>query len=83
MNEIRVGIFGAGRGADISYDQYAAGAKVVALCDFHEKRRQDAADRLIKDKAFLESVMKAGADEASYYARKIMSKVRRKIGFVN
>jgi len=40
-------------------------------------------DRLIKDKAFLESVMKAGADEASYYARKMMSKVRRKIGFVN
>ena len=40
-------------------------------------------DRLIKDKAFLESVMKSGADEASYYARKIMSKVRRKIGFVN
>ncbi|MBR5453947.1 MAG: Gfo/Idh/MocA family oxidoreductase [Clostridia bacterium] len=50
MSEIRVGIFGAGRGADISYDQYAAGAKVVALCDFHEKRRQNAADRLIKDK---------------------------------
>ena len=40
-------------------------------------------DRLIKDKAFLESVMKKGADEASYYARKIMSKVRRKVGFVN
>ena len=40
-------------------------------------------DRLIKDKAFLESVMKQGADEASYYARRMMSKVRRKIGFVN
>ena len=40
-------------------------------------------DRLIKDKAFLESTMKAGADEAAYYARKMMSKVRRKIGFVN
>ncbi len=40
-------------------------------------------DRLIADKAYLESVMKEGADEASYYARKIMSKVRRKIGFVN
>ena len=40
-------------------------------------------DRLIKDKAFLESTMKAGADEASYYARKMMAKVRRKIGFVN
>lgn len=40
-------------------------------------------DRLIADKAHLEAVMKAGADEASYYARKTMSKVRRKIGFVN
>ena len=36
MKEIRVGIFGAGRGADISYDQHAAGAKVVAICDFHK-----------------------------------------------
>ncbi len=50
MSEIRVGIFGAGRGADLSYDQHAAGAKVVALCDFHEKRRQNAVNRLIKDK---------------------------------
>ena len=40
-------------------------------------------DRLIKDKAYLESVMKSGSDEAAYYARKMMSKVRRKIGFVN
>ena len=39
--------------------------------------------RLIKDKAHLEAVMKAGADEASYYARRTLSKVRRKIGFVN
>ncbi len=39
--------------------------------------------RLIADKAHLEQVMKAGADEAAYYARKTMSKVRRKIGFVN
>ncbi len=39
--------------------------------------------RLISDKAFLESIMKKGADEAHYYARKMMSKVRRKIGFVN
>ena len=50
MKEIRVGIFGAGRGADLAYDQKAAGAKVVALCDFHEKRRLAAVDRLIKDK---------------------------------
>ena len=44
---------------------------------------RDEFSRLIADKAFLESVMKAGAEEASYYARKTMSKVRRKIGFVN
>ena len=39
--------------------------------------------RLIADKAYLESVMKAGAEEAYGYARRTMSKVRRKIGFVN
>ena len=44
---------------------------------------RDEFSRLIADKAFLESVMKAGAEEASYYAKRTMSKVRRKIGFVN
>ena len=38
--------------------------------------------RLIADKAHLEAVMKAGAEEAAYYARRTMSKVKRKIGFV-
>ena len=37
---------------------------------------------LISDKAFLEAQMKKGADEASYYARKTLSKVRRKLGFI-
>jgi tryptophanyl-tRNA synthetase len=44
---------------------------------------RDEFARLMADKAHLEQVMKNGADEASYYARKTMSKVRRKIGFVN
>ena len=44
---------------------------------------RDEFARLIADKAHLEEVMKAGADEAAYYARRTMSKVRRKIGFVN
>ena len=44
---------------------------------------RDEFARLMKDKAALEAVMKNGADEAAYYARKTMSKVRRKIGFVN
>ncbi len=43
---------------------------------------RDEFARLIADKAHLEAVMKAGADEAAYYARKTMSKVRRKLGFV-
>ena len=40
-------------------------------------------NRLMGDKAYLEDVMKRGAEQASYYARKTLSKVRRKIGFVN
>ena len=37
---------------------------------------------LLADKAGLEAQMKRGAEEASYYARRTMSKVRKKIGFV-
>jgi tryptophanyl-tRNA synthetase len=37
--------------------------------------------RLMKDKAYLESIMKAGAEKASYLARKTLSKVYRKVGF--
>ncbi|MBR4335615.1 MAG: tryptophan--tRNA ligase [Clostridia bacterium] len=40
-------------------------------------------NRLMGDKAYLEGVMKSGAEQASYYAHKTLSKVRRKIGFVN
>ena len=38
--------------------------------------------RLMKDKAYLESVMKDGASKASYVANKTLSKVQRKLGFV-
>ena len=34
------------------------------------------------DKALLEAQMKKGAEEASYYARKTLSKVQKKLGFV-
>ena len=37
---------------------------------------------LLADKAGLEAQMKKGAEEASYYARRTMSKIRKKIGFV-
>lgn len=48
-----------------------------ALAPVQEKFRQ-----ILSDKAYLEEVMKKGADEASYYARKTISKVKRKLGFV-
>ncbi|MBO5305387.1 MAG: tryptophan--tRNA ligase [Clostridia bacterium] len=38
--------------------------------------------QILSDKAYLEEIMKKGADEASYYARKTISKVKRKLGFV-
>ncbi|MBR6558346.1 MAG: Gfo/Idh/MocA family oxidoreductase [Clostridia bacterium] len=50
MKTIRVGIFGAGRGADLAHDQKEAGAKIVALCDFNENRREAARSRLIEAK---------------------------------
>ncbi len=37
---------------------------------------------LLADKALLEAQMKKGAEEAAYYARKTLSKVQRKLGFV-
>ncbi len=37
--------------------------------------------RLVKDKAYLEDVMKKGSETASYLARKTLSKVYRKVGF--
>lgn len=39
--------------------------------------------RLMADKSYLEEVMKNGAAEAAYYARKTLSKVKRKIGFTS
>ena len=43
---------------------------------------QQKFNELLTDKAYLEEIMKKGADEASYYARKTLSKVKKKLGFV-
>ena len=37
---------------------------------------------LMADKAGLEAQMKKGAEEASYYARRTLSKIQKKLGFV-
>ncbi len=44
---------------------------------------RDEYARLIADKQYLESVMKAGAEDAHRHAMRMMLKVKRKIGFVN
>ena len=43
---------------------------------------QEEFARLMQDKAYLEAVMRDGAEAAAYYARKTLSKVKRKLGFV-
>ena len=43
---------------------------------------REKAEELIKDKAYLESVYRAGAEKASYTAMKTLRKVYRKVGFI-
>lgn len=43
---------------------------------------REEASRLMKDKAYLESVYKAGAEKASFVAEKTLRKVYKKVGFV-
>ena len=43
---------------------------------------REEAQRLLADKAYLESVYRAGAEKASYVANKTLRKVYKKVGFV-
>ena len=43
---------------------------------------QQEQKRLLADKAYLESVLKEGADRANYLANKTLSKVYKKVGFI-
>ncbi len=43
---------------------------------------QQKFNEYLSDKAMLEAQMKKGAEEASYYARRTLSKVQKKLGFV-
>ena len=56
----------------------AVGEAVAA----HLKPVQAEYKRYISDKGELERIMKAGADKAAYIARKTLSKVYRKVGFI-
>ncbi len=43
---------------------------------------REEAERLMKDKAYLESVYRAGAEKAEYIANRTLRKVYKKVGFV-
>ena len=43
---------------------------------------REEATRILGDKAYLESVYRAGAQKASYVAEKTLRKVYKKVGFV-
>ena len=43
---------------------------------------REESTKLMKDKAYLESVYRAGAEKASYVAEKTLRKVYKKVGFV-
>ena len=43
---------------------------------------REETERLLADKAYLESVYRAGAEKASYVANKTLRKVYKKVGFV-
>ena len=51
---------------------------MVELC----RPVREEANRLLQDKAYLESVYRAGAEKAGYIANKTLRKVYKKVGFV-
>ena len=56
----------------------AVGESVVELL----RPIREETERLLADKAYLESVYRAGAEKASYVAEKTLRKVYKKVGFV-
>lgn len=55
----------------------AVGESVVSVL----KPLQDEVERLSKDKAYIDGIIKENAEKAGYYANKTLRKVQKKIGF--
>ena len=55
----------------------AVGEVVISVL----KPLQDEFERLSKDKAYIDSIIKENAEKANYYATKTLRKVQRKVGF--
>ena len=74
MEEIEAEYDGQGSGA---FKPAVGEAVIECLRPIREET-----ERILKDKAYLESVYKAGAEKASYVANKTLRKVYKKVGFV-
>ena len=46
MAKYKVGVFGAGRGCDLAFDFMNLGCEIVAICDMHEERLNNAVKNL-------------------------------------
>ncbi|MBZ4663556.1 MAG: trpS [Caloramator sp.] len=69
--------------ADYEGQGYAKLKQDVAEIVIEElKPIQDEVNRLISDKAYLESIYRKGAEKANYVANKTLRKMQRKIGFI-
>ena len=55
MKNLKVGVFGVGRGMDLAESFMLLGAEIVALCDNHKERREKAIKRLGKEVAVFEN----------------------------
>ena len=73
FEEIEAEFAGKGYGA---FKPAVAEAVIESLRPIREE-----AERLIKDKAYLEDVYRKGAERASYIANKTLRKVYKKVGF--
>ena len=46
MKNYKIGVFGTGRGTHLAENFKLLGCEIVAICDFHKERREDAAAKL-------------------------------------
>ena len=69
--------------ADFAGQGYGTFKTAVADCVVELMRPiREEAERLLKDKAYLEDTYREGAQRAQYIAQKTLAKVQRKVGFV-
>ena len=56
--------------------------RIINFCMELLRPIREETERLLADKAYLESVYRAGAEKAAYVANRTLSKVYKKVGFL-